>query len=68
MQIKFLEIKGERSRTYHFPGGDAVTFKDVIKLGVRDSGNHRLETGNGMKAIVRPGWLWLDIDAEGWSL
>jgi hypothetical protein len=66
--IKWAELKGERSRTYHFPGGDAVTFMGVSRLEVRESGSHRLETADGKKAFVHPGWLWLDIDAESWSL
>lgn len=66
--IDWTEIKGERSRTYHFPSGDVATFTNVVKIRVSESGGHRLEMGDGKKAYVIPSWLWIDIDAEGWSL
>ena len=57
----------ERRRTYHFPGGESVTFEDVTKIEVRDSGKHRIETADGRKAFVCPGWLWLEIDTPEWT-
>jgi hypothetical protein len=37
----------ERKRTYHFPGGDTVSFENVTRIEVRDSGKHRVETADG---------------------
>lgn len=68
MGINWVDLKEERSRTYHFPGGETVTIKGVKRLEVRESGSHRFETSTGGKGFVRGGWLWLEIDAEEWSL
>ena len=57
----------ERSRTYRFPGGDRITFANVVKVEVRPSGMHRLETADGKKAFVRPTWLSMEIDADAWT-
>jgi hypothetical protein len=57
----------ERKRTYHFPGGDTVSFENVTRIEVRDSGKHRVETADGRKAFVCPGWLWLEIDVDQWT-
>lgn len=62
------EIKGEVSRTYHFPGGETATFEKVVRIGIGDSGGHRLEMAAGGKAYVIPSWFWIDIAADGWSL
>lgn len=64
--IDWKKVKGERSRTYHFPGGNSVTFEGVTKLAVRPSGTHRLEL-SGRKVIVAAGWLWIEINAQEWA-
>jgi hypothetical protein len=66
--IKWTELNPpEKSRTYHFANGDKVTFSNVVRIEVRESGTHRIETANGSKAFVRPEWLWLEIDTPEWS-
>lgn len=59
-------IAPERKRTYHFPTGD-VSFCDVVRVCVRPSGTHRLETADGKKHIVNPGWLALTLDMDAWT-
>jgi hypothetical protein len=57
----------ERKRTYYFPGGEFVTFENVMRVEVRESGKHRIQTGAGRKAFVCPGWLWMEIDVDDWT-
>jgi hypothetical protein len=57
----------ERRRTYYFPGGDEISFYDVVRIEVRPSGKHRIETKDGHKAFVAPGWLWLIINSDDWT-
>ena len=45
----------ERSRTYFYANGFKFTVNNVIAVGVRPSGNHRIETGDGKKYIIQPG-------------
>ena len=66
MAIDWKEVQ-ERSRTYHFPGSHVVKFTDVIRVEVRESGKHRIETANGGKAFVAPGWFLLEIDTDEWT-
>lgn len=63
----FNPIRGERSRTYHFPGGDTVTIHGVTALCVRPT-SHRLETSDGRKVIVPGKFIAIDIDAKSWSV
>jgi hypothetical protein len=66
--IKWTELNpAERKRTYHFPGGDSISFENVVRIEVRDSGKHRIETADGRKAFVCPGWLWMEIDVPEWT-
>jgi hypothetical protein len=57
----------ERRRTYHFAGGDTITFENVVRIEVRPSGKHRIETADGRKVFVSPDWLWLEIDVDAWT-
>lgn len=57
----------EASRTYVFPTGN-ITVKDVVKICVRPSGTHRLETSTGKKYIIPTGWLGIEVEAAQWSL
>lgn len=67
-EIKWTELNPpERKRTYHFPGGSSVSFDGVARIEVRESGKHRIETSDGRKAFVGPGWLWLEIDVDSWT-
>lgn len=66
--IKWTEFNPpERKRVYHFPGGDVAEFVNVTRIEIRDSGKHRIETADGRKAFVCPGWIWLEIDVDQWT-
>jgi len=66
--IKWTELDPpERKRTYLFPGGERVTFENVVRVEVRESGKHRVETADGRKAFVCPGWLVMEIDTAEWT-
>lgn len=56
----------ERSRTYHY-ADHSRTIKDVVAVCVRPSGSHRLETKDGHKWIVQPGWEAIEIDVDAWT-
>jgi hypothetical protein len=64
---EWKEVKGERSRTYHFPEGHTYTVKDVVRLCVRPSG-HCLETKDGAKLIIPGKFLAITINADKWSV
>lgn len=66
MPLEFVEVKGERSRTYIFGDGD-LTINNVVKLCVRPSGNHRLETREGGKFIIKANWIAIQIDCDEWD-
>ena len=53
---------------YHYAGGHTITLKNVTGLCVRPSGTHRLETADGRKWIVPPGWLAIELDMDAWTL
>lgn len=67
LDMKALE-KTEVTRTYTFPGGETVVLKSVTHFLARESGTHRLRTGDGKLHIVPTGWLHIEIEAEGFSL
>jgi hypothetical protein len=58
----------EKSRTYHFPKGDKLTFEQVTELIVRESGTHRLKTADGKLHIIPVGWLGITIDESEWTV
>ncbi len=69
MAIELIElIPHERSRTYVFSGNEKLIYLDVCRLKVSDSGNHRLELGDGRKIIVMAGWLAIELDVDSWTL
>jgi hypothetical protein len=57
----------ERSRTYGFVDGGELTVKNVCKVGVRPSGDHRLETTDGKKYIVKGRWNYIILDIDEWT-
>lgn len=68
----------ERSRTYvwlrHGVGGHfgayaemTRTFVNVTRVKVSESGTHYVETQDGKKAIVAPGWAYIDLDVDEWT-
>jgi hypothetical protein len=56
----------EKARTYHYPG-HSRTITNVVAVCVRPSGSHRLETADGKKWIVNPGWEAIEIDTPEWT-
>ena len=67
MGLVFQTVKGEQRRTYTFPNG-TVAVDNVVRICVRPSGSHRLETADGRKFIIAAGWLSIEVVAERWSL
>lgn len=57
----------EKVRIYHFPEL-SITIENVTRLCVRPSGNHRVESADGWKYIVAPGWYAIEINADKWTL
>ena len=66
-KLNFKDVLGEKSRTYVFDSGFKLTFKDVVRLCVRPSGTHRLETADGLKHIVSNKWIAIHVDTNAWS-
>lgn len=67
MSLEFTKLDPpERRRVYHFPGGK-VEIENVAAVCVRSSGTHRIETADGKKYIVNPGWLAIELDMDGWT-
>ena len=68
MKIKWIKLNPpERMRVYTFPGPHKIAFKDVVRIEIRDSGKHRIETADGRKAFVAPDWYLLEIDTDKWT-
>ena len=63
---EFRKVK-KQNRTYMFPGGHRVDLKDVVSINVSKSGTHRLNTEDGKKHIVPPGWIHIEFEAEDWT-
>lgn len=64
---KMTDVR-EQDRLYVFPGGETIFVEAVIKFGVGKSGTHRLETKDGRKHIIAPGWLQIKLDLDEWTL
>lgn len=58
----------EKSRTYVYANGVRDTLENVVALGVSPRGTHRLETADGKKHIVPPGWIRIELDVDSWTL
>ena len=61
---EFIEVN-RQDRIYEFPGGCKVEIKDVISINVSKSGTHRINTLDGLKHLVAPGWLHLICNIDG---
>ena len=57
----------ERGRRYVFPDGCDAVFTNVHRLAVGKSGTHRLECDQG-HIIVAPGWRYIELDIDDWTL
>lgn len=59
----------EARRTYFFEHRDALIITKVVRILFSDSGIHYVETEDGAKVIVAPGWTHIVIQNEGgWSI
>lgn len=47
-----------RKQVYVFKDGTVVSLENVTELVVRPSGDHRLQTSDGLRHIVAPGWIY----------
>jgi hypothetical protein len=72
MKPEFKEVK-KQTRTYVYPpnvfesGPFELTIEDVVSINVSPRGTHRLNTEDGMKHLVLPGFVHIKFDAEEWS-
>lgn len=66
-ELSFTKLNPpERKRTYHF-SDCKISIENVATVCVRPSGTHRLETQDGRKFIVNPGWMAVELDVDHWS-
>jgi len=62
-----------QDRTYIYPpSGDRVqeykvTIRNVVSINVSESGTHRLNTREGDKHIILPGFLHIKFNADEWT-
>jgi len=57
----------ERSRIYRYADGQVITYENVTAIAVSESGTHYLETADGAKHIVAPGWRVILLDVDSWT-
>jgi len=63
--IKFTEVN-ESFRTYRF-AEKSFTIHDIVSINISKSGHHRINTKDGKKFIVAPGWLNIEFAAKEWT-
>lgn len=61
---EFIQVR-EQSRRYVFPNGEVVELWGVVGINVSKSGTHRINTKDGKKHIIPPGWLHIEMDIDG---
>jgi hypothetical protein len=57
----------ENERTYFWAGNNSFTVKKVTRIAVSERGTHRLETADGEKFIIAPGWLYMKLKMNEWT-
>ncbi len=69
MTIELTKLNpAEKSRAYTFPNGDTILLTNVTHFLARESGTHRLQTGDGKLHIIPVGWLHVEIDADSFTV
>ena len=64
----WYDVENERLRIYVYPTGVRYAVPNVTKVYLNDKGFHLLEVGEAEKKVVQPGWVAIEIDADGWSV
>ncbi len=60
-------LVNEQNRTYTFPGNQKIDLVGIVSINVSKSGTHRINTKDGKKHIVPPGWIHIEFDATEWT-
>jgi hypothetical protein len=58
----------EFSRIYRWPDGQTIVLLNVTHFLARESGTHRLKTGDGKLHIIPAGWRHIEIEADAFTL
>jgi hypothetical protein len=67
--VTMTELKpAEHSRTYRWSDGFTLTLVNVTHFLARESGTHRLQTGDGKLHIVPVGWRHIEIEGGAFTL
>ena len=69
--LEMVRLRKEQNRIYYWDDGTSFRIDGVTHLHVKkaDRGDsHRLRDINGKLWYIRPGWLAIEINAEGWTL
>lgn len=61
------DIENETRRVYHYPGGLDLEFTCVYRVRVGSAGHHYLDYEGDKKAIIAPGWAWIEVNATVWD-
>ena len=65
MKPEFIEVELQ-NRIYEYPDCK-IEVKNVTSINVSKSGTHRLNTNDGKKHIIPPGWRHIEFDAKEWT-
>lgn len=66
--MDFVDVVGERSRTYLYKNDVRLALTGVTKVCVRPNGDHRLELASGKKVVVTAGFLAVELDSDAWTV
>lgn len=61
--LEFINIVGEKYRTYHYPEGNTITIEDPAYYAVTKSGSHRVLTNTG-----ECNWIKGGFDRISWKV
>ncbi len=57
----------EALRAYHYSSDDVLSIPNVTRMKISESGNHYVETQDGHKFIVAPGWRYIHLVIDKWT-